>query len=1006
MTPEQWQHIKELFESALERAPDERSAFLDLACDGDESVRKEVESLLASFDEGESFMERPAVALAAETLAGSQGESLIGQTIGHYKMIREIGSGGMGEVYLAQDVKLGRPVALKLLPSYLSKDEDRLRRFEREARTASALNHPNVCVIHEVGETEDDRHYMAMEYVDGVTLRLHMMSTQMGLSEVLDVAVQIASGLAAAHEVGIVHRDIKPENIMLRCDGYVKVLDFGLAKFTEQPTTDVTTPAGARLKTDTGVVMGTSSYMSPEQARGLAVDARSDIWSLGVVLYEMVSSRVPFEGATTSDVIVSILEREPPPLAQFLPEAPAELQRIVTKALRKEREERYQLVNDLFLDIKSLKRELEFEAKLERSVQPDLSSEATVQGSDDRTAVETARGSAIRTGEAQAARTTSSIEYLVSKIKSHQRVFVLALLALVIAITAIAWMRFSSRSDESTVPRVPPMKTAPATSLPGGELDPAFSPDGNQIAFVWTGEKDDNPDIYVKLIGAGAPLRLTTHPGSDRSPTWSPDGRYIAFTRFSESVKGIFIVPSLGGTERKLYSPNWGDLWREVRVAWSPDGRFLAYLDRSSPQVAYGIWLLSVENLERRQLTWPPPQYLADTGPLAGPAFSPDGQTLAFARTSSGRVADIYLVPIGGGEPKRLTFDNREIAGLAWTQDGREIVFPSDRGGGYGLWRISVTGGTPERLAVGGDNPFSPSISRQGNRLAYVQSAFDTNIWRIGLSKSKGRSNHPIKLIASTNLDQGPQYSPDGRKIVFESSQSGSSEVWVCDSNGTNPVQLTSLDRHTGTPRWSPDGRYIAFDSRIETHSDIYLTGAEGGSPRRITTETSDDVVPSWSRDGHWIYFASNRTGDRQVWKVPAEGGEPVQVTKRGGFAAFESPDGKFVYYTKAPGIWRVAVEGGEETLVLNQPGAGYWGYWTVVDKGIYFLNAESKQHPVIEFFSFATGWVRQVAAMEKEAVDAERGGSGIAISPDGQWILYAQVDQRGSDIILVENFR
>ena len=239
-----------MFESALERTPDERPAFLDHACNGDESLRSEVQSLLASYEEGESFMERPAVALAAETLAGSQGESLIGQTISHYQVVREIGSGGMGEVYLAQDTRLGRPVALKLLPSYLSKDEDRLRRFEQEAQAASALNHPNVCVIYEVGETEDDRHYMAMEYVDGVTLRQHMTETRLKLSEVLNVAVQVASGLAAAHEVGVVHRDIKPENIMLRRDGYVKVLDFGLAKLTEQETSDVTTPAGhARRRT-------------------------------------------------------------------------------------------------------------------------------------------------------------------------------------------------------------------------------------------------------------------------------------------------------------------------------------------------------------------------------------------------------------------------------------------------------------------------------------------------------------------------------------------------------------------------------------------------------------------------------------------------------------------------------------------------------------------------------------------------------------------------------------
>ena len=254
--------------------------------------------------------------------------------------------------------------------------------------------------------------------------------------------------------------------------------------------------------------------------------------------------------------------------------------------------------------------------------------------------------------------------------------------------------------------------------------------------------------------------------------------------------------------------------------------------------------------------------------------------------------------------------------------------------------------------------------------------------------------------------EKGPQYSPGGKRIVFQSGQRSNHEIWVCDSDGTNPIQLTSYDRLTGTPRWSPDGRHIAFDSRAETHSDIYVTGAEGGSPRRITTGTSDDVVPSWSRDGQWIYFASNRTGDNQVWKAPAEGGEAVQVTKKGGFAAFESPDGKFIYYAKglyAPGIWRIPVEGGEETLVLDQPAAGYWGYWAVVDEGIYFVNAESKQHPVIEFFSFATRRVRQIFVMEKEA---SQWNPGFAISPDGRWILYTQVDQSDSNIMLVENFQ
>jgi Tol biopolymer transport system component len=893
----------------------------------------------------------------------------------------------MGEVYLAQDTKLGREIALKLLPVQFTTDANRLRRFEQEARVASALNHPNICMIHEVGETEDDRHYITIEYVDGVTLRQHMTETRLQIAEALDVAMQVGSALSAAHEAGIVHRDIKPENIMLRPDGYIKVLDFGLAKLAEPQATDLAATPAAQVKTDTGVVMGTSRYMSPEQARGLSVDARTDIWSLGVVIYEMVTGRPPFEGETTSDVIVSILEREPPSLAQRSPEAPAELRRIITRALHKDREERYQTAKNLLSDVRSLKQDLELQAKLEPALQPGSSGKGRISTS-----------------------ATLPAARLQPRWWSNRLIW-LSVAVILVAGVAVSFY-LSRRSSESSTPSrteslLPPMKVAPFTSFAGHKFNPAFSPDGNQIAFAWDGGTNDNTDIYVKLIDAGTPLRLTTDPGIDRSPTWSPDGRYIAFSRFSESDKGIFIVPALGGTERKLYSPDWGD-HAFGQVVWSPDGRFLAYQDRSSP-ARLGIWLLSVENLERRQLTWPPAQSLDDI-----PAFSPDGRTLSFSRFSNGGVSDIYLVPVGGGEPSRLTLDNRYIDGLAWTADGREIVFHVGRGGDYGLWRISVTGGTPERLAVGGDSDFSPplspqgnrlAISRQRNRLAYVQSAFDTNIWRIEIPKSKGRGNPPIKLIVSTNLDQGPQYSPDGKRIVFESTRSGSCEVWLCDSNGTNLDQLTSYGRVTGTPRWSPDGRHIAFDSRIETNSDIYVMGAEGGSPRRLTTETSDDNVPSWSRDGRWIYFCSNRSGDHQVWKIPVEGGEAVQVTNQGGFTAFESPDGKFIYYAKfdRPGLWRVAVEGGEEIPVLDQPKLGYWGYWAVVDGGIYFVNLEVTLHPAIEFFSFDTGRVRQIATMEKEAVPAS---PGFAISPDNRWILYPQVDQSGGDIILVENFR
>jgi Tol biopolymer transport system component len=314
--------------------------------------------------------------------------------------------------------------------------------------------------------------------------------------------------------------------------------------------------------------------------------------------------------------------------------------------------------------------------------------------------------------------------------------------------------------------------------------------------------------------------------------------------------------------------------------------------------------------------------------------------------------------------------------------------------------------GDPENnLRNGQVNAAWPALSHDGRRLAYVQAFGDTNIWRFAVPRPPGPRRPPTKLIASSALDAGPQYSPDGKRIVFVSSRSGGNEMWVCDRDGSNLVQVTSLrgTAMAGTPRWSRDGRHIAFDFNPEGHDDIYVVSVEGGPPRRLTSEKSEDVTPSWSRDGQWIYFASNRTGNWQVWKMPAEGGKAVQVTKGGGFAAFESTDGKFLYYAKGltvPGLWKVPVEGGEETLVLEQLGATLWGYWGLTQDGIYFYNARTR---AIEFLSFATHKVTQIVKPEKPPGDARMG---FAVSPDGRWILYAQVDQDVSDIMLVENFR
>src|SRR2546429_9940 len=357
MTSERWQQVEEVLQAALDRPPHERSSFLNEACSGDEGLRQEASSLIDAYDEAGDFIEEPALAHDAHVLLGNNGQDNIGREIGPYQIIERLGAGGMGEVYLAEDRRLARQVALKILPPYFVSDEARLRRFQREARAASALNHPNILTIHEVGEV-DQVHFITTEFVDGQTLRELIAQENLSLAGVLEVAIQVAEALTVAHAAGIVHRDIKPENIMRRRGGLVKLLDFGIAKLLEPPSSDSET---AKTQTETGVVLGTVGYMSPEQARALPVDERTDIWSLGVVLYEMLAYRVPFVGATRMDTMVAILERGPAPLFQFAsaPAVLSELERVVSKALHKERDERYQSTGQMLTDLKSVKQKLE-----------------------------------------------------------------------------------------------------------------------------------------------------------------------------------------------------------------------------------------------------------------------------------------------------------------------------------------------------------------------------------------------------------------------------------------------------------------------------------------------------------------------------------------------------------------------------------------------------------------------------------------------------------------------
>jgi Tol biopolymer transport system component/DNA-binding winged helix-turn-helix (wHTH) protein len=553
----------------------------------------------------------------------------------------------------------------------------------------------------------------------------------------------------------------------------------------------------------------------------------------------------------------------------------------------------------------------------------------------------------------------------------------------------------------------------PLTTYPGRQSFPSFSPDGSQVVFVWERPEQDNADIYVKLIGTENLLRITNDPAWNYAPAWSPDGRYIAFLRDLPLERAaVLLVPSIGGPpERKLtetaavHDGKVGGA--SPGLSWSPDGKWLAIKDRQPGERQDSVCLLSIETGEKHRLTRPPPGSGDGT-----PVFSPDGNRLAFTRTFTFGVSEVYVLELSQGQTargaaKQVSFRKQWTSGLAWTRNGREIIFASGSGlsgGTVTLWRVSASGSdAPRLLTLAGEHGRWPAISPRGDRLAFARDyAHDQNIWRLDLSVSK--PGKAIRLIASTRNDYVPQYSPDGKRIVFISQRTGGDEVWVCSSDGSGPVQLTSLGAAiTGCPRWSPDGARIVFDSNAVGTFDVYVINASGGQPKRLTDHPADDAVASWSKDGRSIYFVSNRTKSWEVWRMPAGGGTATQVTRNGGYVAFESVDGEVLYYAKQleeGKLWRMPVRGGEETELLdNIEGGGY----SVLDKGIYFIRPPAAGgSPTLQFLDFARGNIQQIASIPNLAI-----WRGLSVSPDGRSALYTQDDQvPGSDLMLVENFR
>ncbi len=559
------------------------------------------------------------------------------------------------------------------------------------------------------------------------------------------------------------------------------------------------------------------------------------------------------------------------------------------------------------------------------------------------------------------------------------------------------------------------VRIKPLTNYVGSESEPAFSPDGKQCAFVWEGEDGANQDIYVKLVGLGPALRLTSDAGYDHSPVWSPDGAQIAFLRRRGATEELRLISALGGAESKLteVALNVGmTKGLPSGLDWSPDGQWLALIEAPSGALS-SVFLFSLKTGEKRRVTSP-------TAPSFGdkrPAFAPDGKTLAFARSTSSNVDNLFLVTLDGSQPERQLTDNRgPIFDLAWLPTGLSpaglsedaaLLFTMTTDGKTGLWRITAIGGAPERVTTLEGEAYDLALARlpASGLLAYTRHTQTGNIWRLALDGAQVKTE-PVRFIASSRRDERPQYSPDGQHIAFMSERSGNWEIWLCDATGRNATQLTNFNGPlAGSPRWSPDSQWIVFDARPAGQSDLFVISVNGGQPRQLTTDPAAETVPSWSRDGQWIFFCSNRSGERQLWKMPATGGAATQLTQGGAFESIAATDGQTLYYAKrgVNGIFTVPVTGGAEQPVPELQDVGADRGWMLSDTALYFIARAIGTAPTLKRFDLATRRIELVAMLTGSQLGGE---VGLSIAADGSSLLYTQLDRTGGDILLVENFR
>lgn len=925
-----------------------------------------------------------------------------GTRLGRYEVRSLLGVGGMGEVYLAQDLQLRRSVALKLLPPQFTRDDERLRRFKQEALAASSLNHPNILTIFEIGQ-QADTHFIATEYIDGRSLR-QLITEQPAAPQVLDWGTQIAGALAAAHASGIIHRDIKPDNIMVRRDGYVKVLDFGLAKLSEHSnlSSDPEAETLQVIQTDPGKVMGTVSYMSPEQARGLQLDERTDIWSLGVILYELIAGRPPFEGLSTSDVVASILRTEPVTLQRFSPDIPDELQRIVRKALQKDPDERYQMAKEIAIDLKNLRRDLELNAEMERSVQPGGLADRR-SGIQNRTYMNISPPVS-DTAPIPERRSTSSAEPFLEGRRRYSTASKLVLGGFVFTLIAAAFvfMNYWVNRPRSVEP-VANMRITRLTTT--GRVDQAvISPDGRHIVHV--AAENGLQSLRVRQVNTNSDVEVVA-PSEVRYDKliFSPDGDFVYYvaTDTNSISSNLYAIPALGGSARKLISNV------TTAVTLSPDGQNVAFI-RNMADVGEDVLVVAEANgsNERKIAVRKLPNFFGSL------TWSPKGDSLVCAAGSFVPAYNTYLIEIRLDDPKERQIGSQtwpSMSEIAWVPDSSGLVCTASDPQSPGLdsqqlWYVRYPEGEVRRITNDLNNYRGVSVTSDSNRLVTLQSASSCNLW----VAYNSNWNQPTQITAGSRLDgrNGVAYT-NGGQVVYSSSVGGNMDLWVMNADGSNQRQLTANSRNNTQPVITRDGRYLIFSSDRSGTSNIWRVDIDGTNPRQLTSG-SGEVNPHCTPDAKWVVYTLLGAGKPTVWRVSIDGGAPEKIID--GYATHPtvSPDGESIacFYREQPNarmkIALFSFNGGHPIRTFDM---GAMSVFDSVNSSLRWTADGRALIYVLTAGDLSNLWSQPVSGEPARQLTNFKSNRIFSFdwSPDGRQLILSR-GTLTSDAVLISNFR